>query len=56
MKKINEFPSGWDERRVRDILEHYESQTDEEAAAEHETAGRGITSLSDKPPCDPRRG
>jgi hypothetical protein len=38
MKKINEFPSGWDERRVRDVLEHYESQTDEEAAAEHEAA------------------
>lgn len=38
MKKINEFPSGWDERRVREVLEHYENQTDEEAVAEHEAA------------------
>ena len=38
MKKTNEFPAGWDERRVRDVLDHYESQTDEEAAAEHEAA------------------
>jgi hypothetical protein len=38
MKKINEFPSGWDERRVREVLEHYENQTDEDAAAEHEAA------------------
>ena len=38
MKKTNEFPSGWDERRVREVLEHYENQTEEEAAAEHEGA------------------
>lgn len=38
MKKTNEFPSGWDERRVREVLEHYENQTDEDAAAEHEAA------------------
>lgn len=41
MKKINEFPSGWDERRVREVLEHYENQTDEEAVAEHEAALSG---------------
>lgn len=28
------FPPGWDEERVRRVLEHYESQTEEEAAAE----------------------
>lgn len=38
MKKMNEFPSGWDERRVREVLDYYENQTDEEAAAEHEAA------------------
>lgn len=38
MKKINELPSGWDERRVREILEHYENQSDEEAVAEHKAA------------------
>lgn len=32
------FPPGWDEKRVRDVLDHYESQTEEEAIAEDETA------------------
>lgn len=30
------FPPGWDEERVRAVLEHYESQTEEEAVAEDE--------------------
>jgi len=30
------FPDGWDEARVRDVLEHYEQQSEEEAAAEDE--------------------
>ncbi len=25
--KANKFPSGWDEQRVRKVLEHYETQT-----------------------------
>src|SRR2546429_9868572 len=36
--KQSKFPSGWDEERVRRVLEHYESQTDEEAVAEDEAA------------------
>lgn len=32
------FPSGWDEARVRRVLEHYESQSEEEAVAEDEAA------------------
>ncbi len=36
--KLNEFPAGWDDQRVRDVVNYYESQTDEEAAAEHEAA------------------
>jgi hypothetical protein len=36
--KLNEFPAGWDDQRVRDVVVYYESQTDEEAAAEHEAA------------------
>ncbi|RMH21185.1 MAG: hypothetical protein D6696_06425 [Acidobacteria bacterium] len=38
MSKRNDYPPGWNERRVRDVLDHYESQTDDEAAAEHEAA------------------
>lgn len=30
----SKFPKGWDESRVRRVLDHYESQTDDEAAAE----------------------
>ena len=36
MKKRNRFPKGWDKARVREVLEHYESQTEEEARAEDE--------------------
>jgi hypothetical protein len=38
MKRENQFPPGWDEQRVRKVLEYYENQSDEEAAAEHEAA------------------
>jgi hypothetical protein len=34
-RKIQQwFPAGWDEQRVRQVLAHYENQTDEERAAE----------------------
>jgi hypothetical protein len=34
----SEFPPGWDETRVQELLDYYEQQTDEEAAAEHAAA------------------
>ncbi|MBK8541650.1 MAG: hypothetical protein IPL60_16845 [Ardenticatenia bacterium] len=34
----NIFPHGWDEKRLQEILRHYESQTDDEALAEDEAA------------------
>jgi hypothetical protein len=37
-KKTNEFPPGWDAARVQDLVDYYEHQTDEDAAAEHEAA------------------
>ncbi len=36
--KKSEYPSGWDQSRVQELLDHYERQTDEEAAAEYEAA------------------
>ncbi|MDX2170204.1 MAG: hypothetical protein SF182_24245 [Deltaproteobacteria bacterium] len=36
--KQAKFPAGWDEERVRRVLAHYETQTDEEAVAEDEAA------------------
>ena len=35
-----QFPPGWDEKRVQRVLEHYENQTEEEAVAEDEAALR----------------
>ena len=36
--KQSKYPIGWDEERVRRVLEHYEQQPDEEAVAEDEAA------------------
>ena len=38
--KRNRFPSGWNEARVRRVLEHYDRQTEEEAVAEDEATFR----------------
>ena len=34
----SKFPEGWGGKRVHDLIEYYESQTDEEAIAEDEAA------------------
>ena len=36
--KRGEFPPGWDAERVKRVLAHYESQSEEEAVAEDEAA------------------
>jgi hypothetical protein len=41
--KQPKFPAGWDEERVRRVLDHYESQSDEEAVAEDEAAYESTT-------------
>ena len=38
MKRESHFLPGWDAERVRRVLEYYESQTEDEAVAEHEAA------------------
>jgi hypothetical protein len=38
MSQQNQFPPGWDEARVRDVLSHYENQTEDEQFAEIEAA------------------
>jgi hypothetical protein len=42
------FPPGWDEARVRDVLAHYEKQTEDEQFAEIEAAleMEGITLMA----------
>ena len=37
MKK-SKFPKGWDEKKVKRVLAHYEKQTEEEAVGEDEAA------------------
>ncbi len=46
------FPPGWDEERVRKVLEHYENQSDEEAVAEDEAAFEGTTHTTMEVPID----
>ena len=38
MRLVNELPPGWDSEHVRRTIDHYESQTEEELAAEIEGA------------------
>jgi len=42
------FPPGWDEARVRDILAHFESQTEDEQFAEIEAVreAEGVTLMA----------
>jgi hypothetical protein len=46
------YPPGWDKERVRRVLEHYESQTDEEAVAEDEAAFEATTHTTMEVPVD----
>jgi hypothetical protein len=38
MTNQSRFPKGWDEGRVKRVIEHYESQSETEAIAEDEAA------------------
>ena len=38
MKNTSNFPPGWNEERVQRILQHYDSLSEDEAAAEDEVA------------------
>lgn len=39
-KPKQKYPPGWTEERVRKLAKHYDNQTEEEQAAEHEAALR----------------
>ena len=38
MMQDRKYPPGWDEDRVRCVMDHYEQQSEEEAVAEDEAA------------------
>ncbi len=38
MKQKQKLPKGWTEEKVKRVIDHYESQSDDEAIAEDEAA------------------
>jgi hypothetical protein len=48
MKRKQKLPPGWDEARVREVLDHYENQTEDEQFAEIEAAlkAEGVTLMA----------
>jgi hypothetical protein len=46
------FPPGWDEHRARRVLDHYDTQSDEEAVAEDEAAFESTTHTVMEVPVD----
>jgi hypothetical protein len=52
MSKKGNYPPGWDEERVRKVLEHYEQQTDYEAVAEDEASFESTTNTAMEVPID----
>jgi hypothetical protein len=50
--KETKFPQGWDEERVRRVLEHYDTQSDEEALAEDEATYESTTHTAMEIPVD----
>ena len=47
-----DFPAGWDESKVQRVLDHYETQSDEEAVAEDEAAFESTTHTVIEVPVD----
>ena len=37
-KHANRYPKGWSEKTIKELADHYEKQSEEEAAAEDEAA------------------
>jgi hypothetical protein len=50
--KQTRFPQGWDEERVRRVLELYDAHSDEEAVAEDEAAYESTTHTAMEIPVD----
>ena len=46
------YPQGWDQGRVKRLLEHYDSQSDDEAVAEDEASWESTTSTTMEVPVE----
>ena len=55
--KQNEFPPGWDEKRVQRVIDYYENQVEDEAVAEDEAKSQNEVRHADRSFCGigPRR-
>jgi hypothetical protein len=42
-KDPNRYPKGWNRKRVQKLIDHYENQTEQQAAAEDEAAYHSAT-------------
>ena len=42
-KDINQYPRGWNAKRVREVIEYYDNQSDDEAAADIEAGFKNET-------------
>ncbi len=45
----NNFPLGWDELRVKSVLAHYETQTEDEALVEDEAPFANMQTVMEVP-------
>ena len=45
----NRFPEGWDEDKIRQVLAHYEGQSEEDAVAEDEASGNSHETVMSVP-------
>jgi hypothetical protein len=48
--KRTKFPAGWDEKKVRRVIAHYERQSDSEAIAEDEARVRAASKTTMRVP------
>jgi hypothetical protein len=48
MKKKQKLPPGWDESRIKEVLAHYENQSEDEQFAEIESVmqSKGVTMMA----------
>ena len=52
MSQQDSLPDGWDEARIRRVLQHYEGQSDDAAAAEDDAAAEAATDVLMRGPAE----
>lgn len=52
MKDHKDLPAGWDQKRLKKVLDHYEQQSEDEAVAEDKAGFEGDRSTVMRVPAD----